>query len=149
MYLRGITAYGLGIAQAANQGALQALVGLASWVISNIIGVTSAANFRTAIGAGVGYTQIALKTASFTAADGGAYDVDSSAGPDTAVVCTAPACAAGVSFRVKWTVGDVVLTVVRAGADTIDGSATFPAFPAVKSFFTFTGDQTGTNWRVE
>lgn len=85
------------------------------------------------------------KTASFTAAPGFVYLVDSTAG---AVVATLPAAnVAGQSLIIKWDTGANAVTVQRAGSDTIGAAATSATLQLANEVWEFTSSGSG-QWNL-
>ena len=118
---------GLGVAAAADallddtsNGAILTTLGVSAFV-QTTLDDADAATFRATVGSAIGYT-LQAKSAGFTAVDHFFYEMDSSGG---AIAVTLPACSAGQSIKFKLAVAGNNVTITRAGADVIDGSATF------------------------
>lgn len=85
------------------------------------------------------------KTATFTAAPGFVYLIDSTSG---AVVVTLPAAnVAGQTFAVKWSAGSNTVTLQRAGSDTIGPSATSAVMGLANEVWEFVSSGSG-QWNL-
>lgn len=104
----------------------------------------TAADVRTDIGAGVGYT-VEAKNADFTAADGKFYEIDASG---TQIDVTMFSCAVGAQVGFKMVVGGNNIVINRIITEDIDNAPAY-TLTTVNEAIEFIANAAGTEWLVK